>query len=536
MKTLLRPRYPIVIVGAGPTGLTLANLLGVYGVETLVLERNAATVHEPRAVSIDDESLRTMQAAKLVEEVMSQTVTGYGSHYYSAAGRCFAKVQPTEQPFGFPRRNAFRQPILERQLREALSRFPHVTARFECNLLSFKQDATGVALRVAHGDNEHDIACDYLIACDGASSNVRRTLGIKMSGSTFSERWLIVDLENSPVTSPHTKVWSDPARPTIALPGPDLTRRYEFMLHPHERDEDFLASDMVRHLMETHEAAPQSKVVRTVVYTFHARMADRWKDGRVLLAGDAAHLTPPFAGQGMNAGLRDANNLAWKLAAVTRGQLGPGLLDSYERERRDHAWAMIDFALNIGRVMGPPNAFAAWAIETMFRVLAIYPKARDYIAQMKFKPPPRFVEGFLLPDGSGKKQTLVGKLFPQPKVLIAGHREALLDDVLGDGFSVLVRSPRAAEALTVLKGSPWRDLGARVVVMGEGVSQDLGVTYVREIGGGNPRLARFSDHVILLRPDRYVAACISIDELGQGGEKVASMMKGTFQHRHSGST
>ena len=532
MNTPLRPHYPIAIVGAGPTGLTLANLLGVYGIETLVLERNAATVHEPRAVSIDDESLRTMQAAKLVEEVMTRTVTGYGSHYYSAAGRCFAKVQPTEQPFGFPRRNAFRQPILEKQLRDALARFPHVTALFEHNLQSFTQESGSVTLHVAGGDGEQDITCDYLIACDGASSNVRRALGIKMSGSTFSERWLIVDLENSPVTSRHTKVWSDPARPTIALPGPDLTRRYEFMLHPHERDEDFLAPDMVKHLMDTHEAAPESQVVRTVVYTFHARLAERWKEGRVLLAGDAAHLTPPFAGQGMNAGLRDANNLAWKLAAVARGQFGPGLLDSYERERRDHAWAMIDFALNIGRVMGPPNAFAAWAIETMFRVLAIYPKARDYIAQMKFKPPPRFVEGFLLPDGLGKKHTLVGKLFPQPKVLTADHRELLLDETLGDGFSVLVRSPRTGEALAALNEKPWRDLGARTVVMGEGAGpQPLGkpdVTYVREVGGGHSRLARFSDHVILLRPDRYVAACIPVDELGQGGEKVAAMMKGTF--------
>ena len=121
---MLPSRIPIVIVGAGPTGLTLANLLGVYGVSCLLIERNPSTVHEPRAVSIDDESLRTMQMAGLVETVMSETVAGYGSHYFSPKGRCFAKVQPTEEPFGFPRRNAFRQPVLERQLCEALARFP----------------------------------------------------------------------------------------------------------------------------------------------------------------------------------------------------------------------------------------------------------------------------------------------------------------------------------------------------------------------------------------------------------------------------
>ena len=184
-----------------------------------------------------------MQAAGLVDEVMRETVTGYGSHYHSARGRCFAKVQPTAEPYGFPRRNAFRQPVLERQLREALARFPHVTALFEHELLSFTQDAGGVSLRVRHDGIESDIACDYLVACDGASSPTRRALGINLSGSTFRERWLIVDLENSPVTSPHTKVFCNPARPCIALPGPHLTRRYEFMLHEHERDEDLLAPD-----------------------------------------------------------------------------------------------------------------------------------------------------------------------------------------------------------------------------------------------------------------------------------------------------
>ncbi len=525
----LRPHYQIVIVGGGPTGLTLANLLGVYGVETLVVERNAATVHEPRAVSIDDESLRTMQAAGLADEVMSQTVAGYGSHYFSAKGRCFAKVQPTEQPFGFPRRNAFRQPVLERQLREALARFPHVASAFEHEFISFTQSGQGVTLLVRGGGAEHQISCDFLVACDGASSGVRRSLGINMSGSTFAERWLIVDLENSPSESPHTKVFSNPKRPCIALPGPDLTRRYEFMLHPHERDADVLALEMVQQLLAAHEAAPQSKIVRSVVYTFHARLAERWGEGRVLLAGDAAHLMPPFAGQGMNSGLRDATDLAWKLAAVARGLLGPGLLKSYERERRDHAGSMIAFALNMGRVLAPPNALAAWAIESLFRLLAYFPKARDYIAQMKFKPPPRFAEGFIVADGVGPKRTLVGRLFPQPRVATGDGREILLDEVLGDGFSIVLRTSRVHDVVPHLTGRPWSDLHARMVVLGnEPAGVIAGVTAVREVGPANPRLSRFSDHVILLRPDRYVAACIPVGELAQGAERVCDLIEDTY--------
>jgi 3-(3-hydroxy-phenyl)propionate hydroxylase len=530
-RTLVDQHYPIAIVGAGPTGLTLANLLGVYGVPCLVIERNAATVDEPRAVSIDDESLRTMQAAGLVEEVMRETVHGYGSHYYSARGRCFAKVQPTEQPYGFPRRNAFRQPILERQLRDALARFPQVTPLFRHELVTFMQDAKRVTLRLRHDGGEREITSDYLVACDGASSPVRRHLGITLGGSTFRERWLIVDLENSPVTSPHTKVFSNPKRPCIALPGPDLTRRYEFMLHDHERDEDMLAPEMVKHLMETHEAAPESRIVRTVVYTFHARLADRWSEGRVYLAGDAAHLTPPFAGQGMNSGLRDATNIAWKLAAVTRGSLGPGLLASYEPERRDHVWAMIEFALNIGRVLAPPNAFAAWAIEQAFGALSLYPKARDYIAQMKFKPPPRFAKGFIVPDGEDPRRTLVGRMFPQPRVRTSDGRELLFDEVLGSGFALVVRGPRAEAALPALNAAPFGALDARIVLMRpEGGAREAppGVSLVHDIGAPNPRIAELTDHIILLRPDRYVAACVKVDELETGADKIGKLIASTL--------
>jgi 3-(3-hydroxy-phenyl)propionate hydroxylase len=250
----------------------------------------------------------------------------------------------------------------------------------------------------------------------------------------------------------------------------------------------------------------------------------------VFLAGDAAHLMPPFAGQGMNSGLRDANNLAWKLAAVTQGRLGPGLLSSYQRERQDHAGSMIRFALNMGRALAPPNALAAWTLENGFRLLSLFPRARDYIAQMKFKPPPRFSEGFILPDGAGARRTLVGRLYPQPRVRMADGRDVLLDDVLGPGFAILVRSNRAEAVLPALQAAPWRDLGARIVAMRPD-SSDVnapGVTCVRELGAAAARLARFGDHVILLRPDRYVAACVAVDDLERGAGKVRQLIAATF--------
>lgn len=530
-RAALKPHYPVAIVGAGPTGLTLANLLGVYGIECLVIERKAATVHEPRAVSIDDESLRTMQAAGIVEEVFAQTVSGYGSDYYSAAGQCFARVQPTGQPYGYPRRNAFRQPILEQQLRKALGRFPHVATAFEHDLLSFEQDADRVALGVKRPDgSEAEIVCDYLIGCDGASSGTRRAIGTTLGGSSFGERWLIVDLENSPTPSRHTKVFCSPERPCIALPGPDLTRRYEFYLHPDERDEDLLNPEMVQHLLKTHDADPGSKIVRQVIYTFHARIAERWSKGRVFLAGDAAHLTPPFAGQGMNSGLRDAYNLAWKLAATVRGELGPHLLDTYEVERRDHVGAMIEMALRMGRVMAPRSRMEAFLVQGMFRLLGLYPPARDYIAQMRFKPSPRFVDGFLVPDGRNARKTLVGRLFPQPQVLLADGQSVPLDNVLGNGFSIVMRSgntgimPVTDSALSSLKPKT-------IMIVGDGSSlrpPASGIVVSEKNAQDWSEIP--PDHVFLLRPDRYVMACIPVDEWHGGSSKIASLVNATFRH------
>ncbi len=534
----LQTHYPVVIAGGGPTGLTLANLLGTYGIECLLIERKPETVHEPRAVSIDDESLRTMQAAGLADEVFSATVAGYGSHYFSSNGTCFAKVEPTGRPYGFPRRNAFRQPILERQLRAALARFAHVAAAFEHELLGFAQEDGGVTLRIRRPDgSETTVTCDYLIGCDGASSSVRRSLGIALGGSTFAERWLIIDLENSPTTSRHTIVFCDPARPCIALPGPDQTRRYEFLLHPHERDEDFLDPDKVQYLMATHDAAPGSRIVRTVVYTFHARLAERWSQGRVYLAGDAAHLTPPFAGQGMNSGLRDANNLAWKLASVVRGDTGPRLLDSYEVERRDHVWAMIEMALRMGRVMAPRSRAEALLVQSAFRLLGLYPPARDYVAQMRFKPTPRFANGFLLADGRDARRTLVGRLFPQPRVTLRDGAEMPLDDVLGPGFALVVRSARAdllgADDLSP-RDREWGAIAPAIVAIGpadtspgSAAAQAEGLSWVEE-ARAEDWAAVPPDHVFVLRPDRYVAACVPLTNWPEKRAEVGALIAATF--------
>ena len=522
--------YPVVIVGAGPTGLVFANLLGGEGIRTLLIERHPSTGREPRAVSLDDESLRTLQTLGLVTEVLKHVVSGYGSQYYSPSGRCFVKVEPTETPYGYPRRNAFRQPILERQLREGLERFSHIETRFGSTLETLTQDASGVVVGITGPEDLHTrIACEYLIGCDGASSTVRNLLGISLAGSTFDERWLITDLENSENPSPHTKVFCDPRRPCISLPGPDHTHRFEFKLHPRERDEALLVPEVIQNLLHTHGADPNSTLVRKVVYRFHARLADQWSKGRVFLAGDAAHLSPPFAGQGMNSGIRDAHNLAWKLAWVLRGQVGPHLLDTYERERRAHVSAMIRLALQMGSVMAPRTFLSAWAVQNAFRVLGLFPAAQAYVSQMKYKPKPRFLDGFLVSPERRRSQTLVGSLFPQPFVETKEGNMVLLDDVLGNGFSLLALTAQPELAFATTTQPIWGHLGVRRIALlpaGTLWRDTSEITLVRERDQALMALrAHYADPVLLLRPDHYVAACIPVAEIAQGSTLIEALLQ-----------
>ena len=496
--------YQVVVVGAGPTGLTCANLLGSYGVRTLLVERNATTVQEPRAVSIDDESLRTLQAVGAVQTVLSEVVTGYGSEYLTPSGRVFLKVEPSRTPYGFARRNAFRQPVLEAQLRSHLGAFPQVDTLFGWRLASFEQDEWGVALTVEDPEGgQREIRCAYLVAADGASSFIRETLGLTLDGRTFSEKWLIVDCEDSPAPSRETLVFCDVRRPCIALPGPARTRRFEFKLLPRDDPTSMVDPDITAQLLEQRGAAPGSRVVRRAVYTFHARVAPEWRKGRMFLAGDACHLTPPFAGQGMNSGLRDAHNLAWKLHWVLSGVLKPEVLDTYQEERRDHVAEMIRLALRMGRIMGPSSRWAGWVTQTGFRLMGVWSPLRDYFAQMKYKPAPRFEAGLVIPDGRSRRSTPVGRLLPQPTVETIGGAK-LLDEVLGQGFA-LVGAADFETFSDVARLPEFEALQVRCIRIAPAPNADRKtVVTVSDASGALAHAAR--QGLLLVRPDRYVMA------------------------------
>ena len=502
----------VAIVGAGPTGLTIAHLLGQAGVSVVLVERNPSTVTAPRAVSIDDEALRTMQAIGLAEEVIADVMLDYGSNYFTPNGRCFAKVEPTTREYGYPRRNAFTQPKLEATLRARLDRYPHVVQLFEHDCESVAEDDGGVSLTLRREGRPVDLRAAYVVGADGARSSLRRIIGATLEGSTYRQRWLIVDLAETKERFRQTRVMCDPARPFITLPGPGGIRRYEFMLHENENEEDSSTPEFVHRLLAAAGPDADSPVVRRQVYTFHARKADKWNSRRIYLAGDAAHLSPPFAGQGMNSGIRDAHNLGWKLAAVVKKRLGERLLDTYQRERAPHAWALIELAMNMGRIMMPTSLRQAALVQNAFRAASLVPPLQAYFAQMKYKPKPFYESGFLARD---EKLALAGRMLAQPWLELRDRSRVRLDSAAGPGFAVVAIGPEAQD-ISARTDAEAIGLGlmTRIAVVPQKTNlaarEDEDVIAGRDMDDLFRALAPKGDLLVLLRPDRYVAAAMQV--------------------------
>ncbi|MBE1208558.1 bifunctional 3-(3-hydroxy-phenyl)propionate/3-hydroxycinnamic acid hydroxylase [Aminobacter carboxidus] len=508
-------QYDIAVLGAGPTGLTIANLLGKAGVRVVLIERNASTVAEPRAVSIDDESLRSMQATGLVGEVLKDVAQDYGSYYYSARGTRFLAVAPSSRDYGFPKRNAFSQPLLEATLRRGLERYSNVETLFSHSCEEIDERADGVVLSLKDADGRDvTVQAAYMVGSDGARSMARRHVGATFDGSTYKQRWLIVDLASTRERLRQTRIMCDPARPFITLPGPRGIRRYEFLLHDHENDGSMTSDEAIHRLLSAHGPDADQPVVRRQIYTFHARIADRWNTERIYLAGDAAHLSPPFAGQGMNSGVRDAHNIAWKLASVVKGEIGSGLLKSYQAERQPHAAALIQLAVRSGGVMVPSSRLHAWLVQSAFRISSLIPSVQAYFAQMKYKPKPHYTKGFVRTDD--EELNIAGRMMPQPTVETADGQRSQLDDLLGAGFRLVAFGDDAQRVLGEVRGQ-WMgiDVGQPLAILPSTTLPDreaaAEIEVVRELDGlMGANMPAGRTVLMLIRPDRYVAAATTV--------------------------
>lgn len=523
----MRLTTDVAIVGGGPVGVTIANLLGRYGVDTVLVERETDVVDYPRAVGIDDEGLRTLQAAGLADLVLAGAIQNVPLRFYDARGRCLAEVSPSSREFGWYRRNVFMQPLAERTLRAGLARFPHVRALFGHEHVGLDQHPAGARLELRRDDGAAvEVEARFVVAADGGRSTVRDQLGVRLAGDTHPRKWVVVDCANDPLDAPYTALHCDPRRPYVCAHMPFDFRRWEFMLFPGEDAEEMLAPAKVRELLRHHVPDPAAiDVVRARVYTHHSRIAERFVVGRVALAGDAAHLMPPWAGQGLNTGLRDAFNLAWKLAAITRGAAAPSLLTSYEQERRAHAQAMIDLSTTLGRILSATRALAARSRDAAFRAVAIAPGVRSWILEMRFKPQPAYPSGAFVtdPGRARRRHQPVGRMFIQPTVETGAGTCVRLDDVLGTGFAVVGFECDPTEHLDEAGAAALRELDPTVLRVVESRAGDVhrlrphtwpGTTLVEDVENLlRPWFHRHEANVVVLRPDRYVAALCDARDL-----------------------
>ena len=523
----------VAIAGAGPVGLTIANYLGQMGVSVVLIEKLESLIDYPRAIGIDDEALRAMQAVGLVDNVLPHTTPWHAMRFLTPKGRCFADIQPMTDEFGWSRRNAFIQPQVDAVLYDGLSRFPHVRCLFSREVEAFSQNSDGVTLNVKGSDGEREtVRADWLVACDGGASFIRRTLNIPFEGKTAPNQWIVIDIANDPLATPHVYLCCDPVRPYVSAALPHGVRRFEFMVMPGETEAQLSEPHKMRQLLSKVLPDPDNvELIRQRVYTHNARIAERFRVDRVLLAGDAAHIMPVWQGQGYNSGMRDAFNLAWKLALVVNGKAGEALLDSYQQERRDHAKAMIDLSVTAGNVLAPPKRWHGAVRDGISWLLNYLPPVKRYFLEMRFKPMPKYRDGALLAEGEGKTSP-VGKMFIQPKVTLETGQVTLLDEVIGARFAIIAWGCNPRWGLTDEQIARWRAVGVQFIQVVPEVQihcdQD-NVPGVIRVGDTQNRLKNwFAQHdtaIAVVRPDRFVATVAIPQTLGKKLNALASKMQ-----------
>lgn len=534
----------VVVIGAGPVGLTLANLLGTRGQRALVLEARPELIDYPRGVGLDDESIRSLATAGLWEKVRPFTVPHHVVRLVNGTGQVLATNNPQTQEFGYPRKHGFVQPLVDQELAAGLDRFDGTELRFchrVVDLVDHGDHVSVLAERLdADGNVEETVTVTgrYAVGCEGGSSPTRKWMGVDFEGKSPSTRWVVIDVANDPIGTPSVYLGADPRRPYVSIGLPQGIRRWEFMLHDDEPTELCDDPAFLHTLLERHVPDPSAlQVINQRTFTHHGRVATDFRKGNVFLAGDAAHLMPVWLGQGWNSGIRDATNLAWKLTAVLTGDADDALLDTYTQERRKHAADMIDVNMAAGTVM-KMKPFGGWLRDRAASALNLVPRWKSYFTELRFKPMPRYAEGVVVDqatltpgaaEASFKARALapftdaagaispVGLQFIQPRVNTNVAFDVLLDEVTGDWWTLATWGGDPTAHLSVADLEIIRRHRIKLVsFMPETQRRWAEEKYagapapVTVVGDTSGALKDWFDTracgVVLLRPDRFVAA------------------------------
>ncbi len=507
----------VIIVGAGPVGQMLALQLGQKGHRVIVIERHKDLYPLSRAATFDDEIARILSSVG-IDADNDPEVEHYNDWYELKNGKDEVLARYDwrgKTKSGWHRMYWFHQPDLERRFAKLITKLPSVSVRRGIEALVHIQDKNKVTLtcRDKASGTEFNLHAKYLIGADGANSKVRIDTGLSSIDLGFQYDWLIVDIKPLVPMDFNPKIFQvcDPARPSTVIPGGPGRRRWEFMLMPGETPEQMESPDVVWKLLGKWGVTPDNAILeRHVVWRFQARWSEKWQNKRVFIAGDAAHLMPPFAGQGMCAGLRDAINLSWKLDHVLSGIASDTLLSTYGEERKAHVSAFINLSVEIGReVCVTDPAEASTRDKVMKKSLA------------KFGPKPAVEPNLSLGNGvwiSG--QAVAGKLSPQGNIRF-GATEGRFDSVFHRGWVAIGNNIDPIELLTNSQRAQFMKLKGRAVQITDSVDRpgvfDLDKTY-------ESLFAETGCDIILIRPDYYVAAATSSEDFPDVFDDVISLI------------
>lgn len=439
----------VAIVGYGPVGAALAILLAQSGRRVVVLERRTAPYLLPRAVHLDHEAARIIQSCGLGDQFRAVSEPAPVYEWRNGAGQTLLRIgRVGDSASGWPESSMFHQPQLESLLDGRAARLPGIEVRRGAEVTGLRSDADSVAVDLADG---REVRARYVVGCDGANSTVRALAGLPVEDLGFTYDWLIVDviLDEPRVFDPVNLQICDPSRPTTAVSGGPGRRRWEWMRLPHETIDELDRAEKAWQLLAPWDVHPgNARIERQAVYSFGAAYASRWRAGRVFVAGDAAHLMPPFAGQGLCSGLRDAANLAWKLQLVLAGAAGASVLDTYEQERRPSTRQALDFSVDLGGIIcvADPDEAAA-------RDAAMAGSVGDEPVEA---PPPPGIDAGVVRLGSPH----AGTLFIQ-----GSDRGRPFDDVHGPGWRLFV-DPSGVASLDPAMRSWFESIGGLVVAIG----------------------------------------------------------------------
>ncbi|MER6957379.1 bifunctional 3-(3-hydroxy-phenyl)propionate/3-hydroxycinnamic acid hydroxylase [Streptomyces sp. NPDC000618] len=497
--------HDVALVGFGPVGQVLSLLLARAGHDVLALERWPQPYGRPRAVHFDDEIGRVFQAAGVGEQVRAVTEP-VPDHYEwrNRDGDALVRIDWSGTgPSGWPVANFFSQPELEAVLTTAAAGQQGIALHRGQEVTDLQEHDDHIELTTGAKDT---FRARYVVGTDGANSFVRSRMKTAITDLGFFYDWLIIDVvpqETDAVWAPMNWQLCDPKRPTTIVSGGPGRRRWEFMRLPDESVEDLNTLDAAWDLLKPWGRTPGNTTIeRHAVYTFQARWSDTWREGRLLLAGDAAHQMPPFAGQGMCSGLRDAMNLAWKLDLVLAGTASPILLDTYTSERRDHVQHAIAMSMALGRVICVPDEQEA--AERDARMIA---GDADPARVLPNTPPPILGDGVLQRGSDGTVRAgNVGHLTPQHRVTHQG-RTAPLDDITGGGFLILTDGDAACSELVSSDREFLDRIDAKIVSLSPGISDAADPAGAHYVDTDNAYLPHMRDHghvAAIIRPDFYL--------------------------------